>query len=324
MSQGSRVSISLKTFALKEAKTIDELARKGSEIRRYDDYSAAVRVGPYIYISGLRGRQQDTKGQYTSMVGVLHVGLKTWRWILCEGYSEQGTSMFLYGDSLIRLGRTDLLGVKNGNLSRFDLSLNEWSYCHTVGEGPGPRLYFSGHVLEHLKHYVVFGGYPNQNDSSVFILGMPEFRWSKAVSKGTPPKGRCQQGSCVYRGVIYIYGGKHHGIRCHDLYLLKVGSGRTVTWSSPRTNAADFGGRSSFLLIPCGRILLLCGGYDNNGRTRLSYYDPESREFTKVDIEPHLIGCLGCGTYGAYIENGHSVAILRIQNSEMLQVSVKD
>ena len=314
-SQDSSVSISVEQIATTQTSSILESAKSGLHIATYLQYSTAARVGPYIYMGGVIGQQRNANAEHSSMMAVLNIKLMAWHWIPYKGSSSAGSCTFLYEDGLFSLGPNDYMRKNSGKLSRFDLSLNEWSYCHTVGDGPGPRAYFSGHLLEKFNRsrFIVFGGVER---STVSLLEIPEFRWVEATASGTPAPGRFQHGSCLHEGVIYIYGGYRGGQRIRDdLYLLEVGSGRKVRWSSPRTNAAAFGVRSSFLFISAGRILLMCGGYTNTGDAGLAYYDPDLQEFNRVRENPQMLRLLGYGACGCPIENGRTFAILGGRNT---------
>ena len=320
----SDLKISVKIVSNEHRNSIADRTRLGLRTTTYMQYCAAVRVGPFMYVAGIIGKQYRANEMTTSMMGVLDIEQRVWQWIRYVGSFEQGSGMFLYKDSLYSLGKRDHTGAESGKLSRFDLALNEWSYCHTKGPGPGSISYFSGHFLEPLSRYVVFGGYGNRLANGVYLLDIPEFLWSEALIKGTPPMGRFQHGSCVHKGVIYIYGGWHNGSRCDDgLFLLKVGRGRTATWSSPRTNAAAFGGRSSFVFTSVGRILLLSGGYWQHGLAGLACYDPDLKEFKTVNLSTDLREAIGSGACGVHVDNGQSIAILGGRSSwDHVRISV--
>ena len=284
--------------------------------------SVSARVGPYIYAAGICSRRGDD-GSYSFVMAVLNIRQQKWQWVPYKGSFNEGAGMFLYDDRLFCLS-TD---INASRLTCFDLVLEEQTPCPSFGEFPVRRKYFCGHFLERLNRYVVFGGDYLPNKNEVFILDMPGCRWFKALPKGAPPQGRCHAGSCVHEGVIYIFGGYSHLRPIHNdgIHLLKVGSGQSVAWSSPRTNAVDFGPRYSSCLIPLGGMLLLCGGKPNPGTSKLSYYDPAKQEFKYVDLDDHLLRLFGSGACHSPIETGRSSAYLfgGIEGTYYVQIIVK-
>ena len=326
----SKFSFSEEKIRLPNWRTIADAVKPGLLLTTRLEYCVANRVGPFIYIAGLIGTQFDESGKWSSLMAVLDVTEQIWRWVPYEGCCESGSGVFLYGDSFYSFGPGDFKRIASGKLSRFDLVLGEWSYCHTVGEGPSPRKYFSGDLLEELNRYVVFGGWDirlnNEDSNDVFILDIPQFRWTKAIIGGTPAPGRSQHGSCVHNGVIYVYGGWRQGARRNDgLFLLHVGRGPKVTWSSPRTNALELGPRSSFVFIPVGRVLVLCGGMTNQGVAGLAYYDLDLQEFKTVHVKLEVRYSYGSAACGAHIQNGQSFVIFNSKEalSRMTLVSVE-
>ena len=311
MSGASTLSFSVERVPLKGWSSLSLAVRRGVGSVTMPQHSASARVGAFLYIGGHYGLQHDENRKACSVLGVLNLQLRMWEWIPFNGYFGQGSKMFLLEDSLFCFGPRDFRSQRSGSLSRFDLALKEWSLYETVGEKPGTRSYFSGDFLETLNRYVVFGGYGRSNQNEVYILDMPTRRWFKAVARGTPPSGRFQHGSCVHKGVVYMFGGWGNGARHRDeLYLLKVGRGQTVSWSSPRTNALEFGPRSSFAFISFGRVLLLCGGFNDAGFAGLAFYDPDLGEFNEADMGPVANHSLGSGAVATHFTDGRSIAVL--------------
>ena len=303
MAVPSGLSLSVEKVPLTGWEELNKIQQPGANT--YAKYSNAILVGGFIFIGG-----HVAHFQKTSVLPVLDVRQETWRFIPCEGAFGQDAGLFLYDDSFYSLGSRDYRKVRSGKVSRFDLAENEWSICHTTGEGPGSRSFFVGHFLESFNRYVVFGGDRNSRKNGAFLLDMPLCRWLKASAKGSPPQGRVKAGSCVYKGVIYIFGGLTNGVRVNDgLHLLTVGRGKSVTWSTPRTNAIGFGPRSSFTFFPFGGVLLMCGGFPGLNTRKISSYDPDRQDFRDVEIEPKLLRLFGFGACHSPIDNGASAAL---------------
>ena len=310
MVEEQHMSFSVGKVPLTGWNSVNDVTKEGSDVFQAPQYASMSRVGPFLYMAGTICEQVFPHRRSSNVIALLDVVLEEWRWIPYDGSFAQGAGMFLFEDSLYSLGPMDWMRDATGNISRFDLALEEWSYCHTLGEGPGPRAYFSGHFIEPLRRFVVFGGLGTADMNDVHLLDIPEWSWCKAKAKGAAPQGRFQHGSCIYKGIIYIYGGWTEGARCNDeLYLLEVGKGKSVRWSSPQTNAMGFGTRSSFAFIPLGRVLLLCGGFSNMGAENLSFYDPDIREFKDVELGDELLSHFGSGSCAISIEDGGAIAL---------------
>ena len=168
-------------------------------------YAAVSRVGKFLYVTGrVRKRFQDTRDLY-SVMAILDMRLQRWRWVETAGCSiASGSAMFLYDDALYMYGTTDWQGKQNGNVSRFDLSVEEWDTCNPTSRGRWRGPGFTADFVERRKRLVVFGGRMSNRDfNHVTMFAMPEKRWVKSVVKGRPPSGRRNHGSYVERDTIY-------------------------------------------------------------------------------------------------------------------------
>ena len=252
------------------------------------------------------------------VVGVLDIRRNKWMGIPYDGSLIEVPRMFLYDDGLYVCSQKDWNGVRSDRVSRLDMIEEEWSYCITSGNSPGNRAYFTGDYLEKHRRFVVFGGNGPNND--IHVLIMPQCRWVVPGVKGKPPAGRHSHGSCVYRDVIYYYGGWSQSERTNDgVFLLTFNSGGvTATWSLARSSAGSFFALSSFELFPFKGKLLLCGGRQNGATHALTMYDPETEQFEDAGLD--LSGLerrknLGAGLRAFTIIDGHSFGLLGGQMS---------
>ena len=271
-------------------------------------YSCAERVGRYVYVFGhLCSSYKD--GKKWSVVAVLDIPMKTWRWIFCPSAGVQGSAVFLYEDALYMFGHQDWRGKTSRELSKFDLILEKWSYSYSTGEKPSNRSYFSGHFLEREKRFLVFGGTSAGIRNDVHLLQLPEHKWLPLVIKGRPPDARWQHGSCVHNGVFYCYGGWGPTSRYSDgLHILRFSRGGIATWSNAGTNADSFTPLSSFALVPFGNKLFFCGGYGRDTLHQLSVYDPTTDTFSQLGQKPGDRK-LGFGTRVVTVETDRSLLI---------------
>ena len=251
-------------------------------------------------------------------VAVLDIRRNKWTGIPYHGSLIQLPRMFLYDDGLYVCSQQDWNGELTDKVSRFSLIEEEWSYCNTSGKSPGKRSYFSGDYLEKHSRFVVFGGLGLSND--IHALVMPQCRWMMPLVKGEPPVGRHSHGSCVYRDVIYYYGGwrRYSSVdrRSNDgVFLLTFSSGGdTATWSLARSTIGSFIPLSSFDLFPFKGKLLLCGGRKNDDSANgLTMYDPETEQFEDAWLVSSTLGPsedLGAGLRAFPIEDGRSFGLL--------------
>ena len=151
-------------------------------------------------------------------------------------------------------------------LFRLDLVSKEFEPIPHRGVTPGCRYYATTVYFEKRQQVVVFGGQEisegvRENSNDIFVLNMPEKVWSRPKIKGRKPSPRYEHAACIYREVMYLYGGLlNDGCQDHGMYLLHLASRNSARWSQPETNANNFGRFYSFSMLPIGEMLLLCGG----------------------------------------------------------------
>lgn len=156
-------------------------------------YPAAELVGHHVYAVGALGVHAvgDT---VQSAVAILDIVRNRWLWVVCQGPSTCGGVSFLYDDALYWFGSKDWLQLSSRDISKFDFSLQEWSYSHSTGARPEHRMHSTGQFVEEQNLFVLFGGqatrYPNGPWNDIHLLSMPEVRWVKPKVKGTAPSPR--------------------------------------------------------------------------------------------------------------------------------------
>ena len=304
-------SVSLRRVKLKQPEPINaEACRLGhGNSTTLPPYSDAEQVGRYIYVVGKLGNTV-VNGFHWSVVAVLDIPTKSWRWIYGPGAFLQGSKIFLFEDALYAFGHRDWKDGVSKDLSVFDLILGEWSFANSTGPRSDHRSYFSGHFLEDRSQFLVFGGISGGVRSDVYLVQMPHCRWIQPVVKGRPPAGRWQHGSCVHNGVFYCYGGwKAYGRHKDGLFLLHIGPQNLVTWSKPNLATESCMRLSSFSFVPfCGR-LLLCGGYGPTGFHQVSMYEPATGELSVLRNNPQDEQ-FGHGAVVLPIESGSALLIL--------------
>ena len=244
-------------------------------------------VGGRIYVTG-RLLKFEQNGKTMSVVAVLDIAKHRWRWVPLEGPGSAGSRMFLYEDSIFLFGLVNWRNVRSNSLSRLDLQLEEWSTYPCAGKHPSPRSFFSGHFIEERGQFLLFGGKRLRlflNDLA--LLDMSQRSWIKPRMKGRPPSPRYDQGSCVHKGVFYLYGGvTARGMAARELFILEFASRNKVTWSCPKTNAATtVGTLCAFTMSSFGNVLLLCGGVRGYGANKIAQYDPDTERFSTFDVK---------------------------------------
>ena len=274
-----------------------------------DTFVDVERVGRFLYVAGwLEGL--NLYSDECTVIGVMDIYLETWRWIEYPGSVLDEPKLFLYDDGFFALCKSDWSGDETGRVSRFDLSLEEWSYCHVKGLGPGYREGCTGDYLEKRKRFIVFGGKNSQGQemNDVHVLAMPECRWMEPKVKGRPPGPRYRHSSCVYEGVVYCFGGIIQDTFCWDgMFMLRMEQGDVVSWSSIPSVTGSFHAYSAAMVAFNGRILF-CGGEYINLERRI-VYDPEEEEFESVAISELDLGKFNTGGSAFLIEEGKSFGV---------------
>ena len=306
MATGKRFKFELHTVQPAQPVPLNTVgSSEGSDFTWYRNFLSAVEVGGRVYVSG--GMRVYKVGDvFMSVLGVLDVKRNEWTWLPLEGPRENGCRKFLYGDSLYHFGKADWKNKKSGDVSRFDLNLQEWSYCNSTGTRPGHRGSFSGHFIEERSQFLVCGGWKAdegcQND--VYLLNMPQCHWNKPQVKGTPPPHVGNHGSCIRQGVFYCYGGMVKVKSKLEMFMLHFGK-NVVTWSNIRTNKIDHGPASSFSMLPFRNLILLCGACCDTNQVVL--YDPAVGEFFEVALKAKVT--IGSGSATVPFNGGEEFLI---------------
>ena len=273
-------------------------------------YFSAQVVGGNVYVVGPITRTSG--GIHNSVVAVLDVKRNAWKWVKTKHQVSNAGGMFLYNDLLYWVGRST---ADRSRLVKFDLLLKHWEECKTVGADPGSRVHFTSNFLERSGKFVVFGGMAlGRPLDSLAVLLMPQQRWVEPKSKGTGPSGRWQHGSCIREDTIYIFGGWGPNSRVDPrIFLLKLQPDNVAVWSSPMTNANIVGAVSSFVFAPLGNELLIIGGSGNTGDHRMTRYNLETRNFSK--ISKYRSTFLGVGAVSVSFESEGLVMIFGIDDN---------
>ena len=306
----SRIS-TLKLKATKvPIKVSDEVAQQSTH-----RHSAVQRVGKFLYVIGSFSKRRKGELRTIPVVCVIDIRRPKLREIEYRGVKITQPKIFLYNDALYAYCRNDWSGDSTGKVSHFDLTLREWSYCNTAGNGPGGRNGCSGNYIEQHKRFVVFGGVAGrvyQND--VHMLAMPDRRWIKPNVKGTPPEKRYNHCSCVHEGAVFYYGGQRpNGLRTHGLFMLTISKMNTITWSSVRLRRTQEFERHSAAMISFQGRLLLCGGMSSHFLTnkKVSAYDFEAEEFQDVQLPYKVSTSFGSAAPAFTIEEGRTLGVFR-------------
>lgn len=274
-------------------------------------YSSVALVGRYLYVVGKLCKLQ-MQGETYAVVAVLDTLANSWRWIPGKGPGFQHSCVFLYKDALYWFGKEEWLPIASTNVSRFDLALEQWEVWDTSGGGPSHRSCFSGHFIEHIQKFVVFGGYITHRNKAndVHLLDMESRRWIEPVVKGRRPEARWKHASCVHKGVVYCYGGWGvGGVAPRDgLFMLHFNLGNSVTWSNPKTNHAHLAMIDSCAFIPFGDVLLICGGYAFTRDHWVTEYNPTRNQFRKVRCSREHI--IGSGAVGVSLDRGRKIILI--------------
>ena len=277
---------------------------------------AVERVGKFLMVTGWLGKGSFKMSRRIPVVGVLDIPKLEWRWIEYHNSLIHEPHMFLYDDSLYLYNEVDFNGDRTGKVSRFDLNLEEWSYCNVKGQSPGARPGCTGNYLEKLKRFVVFGGVtrggPN-NDVHLFL--MPERRWMKPEVKGKPPQGRYCHSSCVHYGTVFFLGGRtRNSAYCTDgLFMLRIGHGGCANWSSIQANGPENLVLHSAAMISSRGQLWICGGVSEDPHG-LVVYDLQGEEFKQIRVAPTALEKFGYGGAAFMIEEGRTFGIFGGQN----------
>ena len=267
------------------------------------------RVGKFLYVTGGLG-ELNLELPTTPTVGVLDIYRKEWRWIEYAGSLLSEPKLFLYNDGVFAFCRGDWSDNWSGKVSRFDLCLEAWSYCHVQGLGPGYREGCTGDYLEEQKRFVVFAGknIDGEELNDVHVLAMPGCRWVEPKVKGRSPGVRYRHSSCVYDGVLYYFGGVVQNMFCWDgMFVLRMEQGDVVTWSSIQATENRFHAHSAAMIAFNGKILLCGGAYVN--KSKCIVYDPREEEFEKAGISSTDLQRFERGGSAFLIEKGKSFGV---------------
>lgn len=276
-------------------------------------YSQSALVGHKLYVTGSICSYRK-RGTPYSTVAILDIPRKHWNWVHCEGPGNNDGTAWLQEEMIFVAAVGDKSEGKLA-LHAFDVVLEEWLRLGSEGPSPEERRCFSGHLVEELGSFLLFGGQARRTGqplNDVWMYSTEQHHWMAPLVKGSPPAPRWQHGSCMYNGIFYCYGGWRIGGRHNDgLYLLHMQGkhGTMMSWSKPQISGVPLGKLSSFAIVPVRGMLLFCGGRSDGGDHLVTRLDPVSGIFSALKLNIIDNAWAGFGVTAHCTENGDAVLL---------------
>lgn len=183
------------------------------------------------------------------------------------GHTERGNTNSIYRLDLQTLLWERLLVNYKGLLPSPRDKQASWKYKNKIycfgGHGPAIDDYLcnSGEYVKDLSSGTI---YPRGWNNQLLIFDTEKVQWSNPKCSGQIPSPRAAHAATRIDKTVYIFGGRHLGMRTNDLHSLDL---ETNTWTKLETNSKPPCGRSwsSFTAVSPTRILL-CGGFTQDNR----------------------------------------------------------
>lgn len=252
--------------------------------RRTGHVAASYKNGVIVW-GGYRETSEATKYLPGKELWFYNTFIEKWSLRLTSGEVPQGTSgavAVVHGDHLFIFG--GFRGNGNTNrLYRLDLVSMTWELVAPSGPQPTPCDKMVGWCYKEKLYF--FGGFgiippygvPRQSDfhfvmdaqaawysrrgwSNQFVeYDVAANTWNWPSYKGKSPVPRAAHAAAQINDEVYIFGGRHRGVRLNDLHVL---DNEAMVWSGPlETTGSKPQGRSwhSFTAVSPGHIVLYGG-----------------------------------------------------------------